>query len=138
MRLTLVGMVTLALVAIGRHSSAIPPTFCHESMNGVLFSSVSGAFTSAVRLAVTVRNDEGDLALSGRYHCKRDPKHLERCTGSGTEAGIDGLPLSSLSILFPTQYDIRLFDPHSSGFTVLCELKTAPPMGPCTGASARS
>ena len=131
MRLTIAGMVVLVAVGLARRSPAIPPTFCHESLTGVLFSSVSGAFTSPVKLSTTVRNDEGDLFLRGRFHCKRDARHPERCTGTGTDAGIDGLATSYSP--FGYRYDIRLIDLHQTGFTVRCELETEPAFLPEPG-----
>src|SRR5262249_58243523 len=108
MGVTMAGLVVVASVGLAGRSLAIPPTFCHETLTGVLFSSVSGAFTSPVKLSTTVRDDEGDLFLRDRFHCKRDAKHPERCTGTGTDAGIDGLATSYSPLGYP--YDIRLID----------------------------
>ena len=131
MRLTMAGLVVLASVGLAGRSLAIPPTFCHETLTGVLFSSVSGAFTSPVRLSTSVRNDEGDLSLRGRFHCKRDAKHPQRCTGTGTDAGIDSVTTSFTG--FGLEYDIRLIDLQQTGFTVRCELETEPAFLPEPG-----
>jgi hypothetical protein len=125
-RPSLSSIVVLASFAIAMRSWAIPPAICHDSLNGVLFSSVSGAFTARVRLSVTVTVDgeTGEPTLAGRYRCKRDAKHPERCTGSGTKAAIDGQP-ADLQSPIGIQYSMRLFNLHP-GFSVRCELNASP------------
>src|SRR5262249_60056832 len=120
MGVTMAGLVVVASVGLAGRSPAIPPTFCHETLTGVLFNSVSGAFTSPVRLSTTVRNDERDLSLRGRFHCKLDAKHPQRCTGTGADAGIDSLATSDSP--FGYRYDIRLIDLHQTWFTVRSHL----------------
>ena len=119
MRLTIAGMVVLACVGLAGRSPAIPRTFCHESLTGVLFSPVSGAFTSPVRLSTTVRNDEGDLSLRGRFHCKRDAKHPQRCTGTGTDAG----NRQPRHLVFPVWLPVRHPSHRSASDGVHCALR---------------
>jgi hypothetical protein len=126
MRPSLTSVAAVAFLAVAVAISwAIPPTICHESLHGVLFSSVSGAFTAPVRLSsVTVTSDEDGITLEGRYRCKRDAEHPERCTGSGTKARIDG-QLASVQSATGIQYSMQVFTLHP-GVSVRCELNASP------------
>jgi hypothetical protein len=126
-------LAVLALLATARPSWPFPPSFCHESLAGVLRSTESVPFVPGViaivglvDLRLTVRNDEGDLSLTGHYHCRRPSGSGASCAGSGTTAAVDGSSGLVTPDLFGLQFFVRLSRP-GPGYRPLCELDgTAP------------
>jgi len=133
MRRTSAFLAALALLAVARPSWPFPPSFCHESLTGFLDTTQSVSFSPGfivaagkVDVRLTVRNDEGDLSLSGRYRCTRNPSSSTACTGSGPSGKLDGVPQLPTEDHFGSSFIIHL-DEAGSGYRVLCELNgTAP------------
>src|SRR5215468_11154843 len=90
MRQALAGILVGTVLALAIPSGSSPTLCYHGSMRGVLFSSASPAFTSPVRLSARLLADQGGFSMSGRLRCKPTPRDPQRCTGTGTDAGVHG------------------------------------------------
>ena len=64
-----------SIAAAGAAQASSSPCF-QASLRGVLFSSVTGAFTSPVKLSVRSTTRQGALLLFGSYRCAHDTDHL--------------------------------------------------------------
>ena len=136
MRRTSALLAALALLAVTRPSWPFPPSFCHEFLTGFLRTTQSVSFSPGfivdlgrVDIQLTVRNDEGDLSLHGRYHCTRKPHSATACTGSGPTGLLNGGPHLPTEDGFGSSFMIQLIqlDQPGSKDRVLCELDgTAP------------
>lgn len=123
MRRALAGIVVGAILALAIPSgSSLTPCY-RGSMGGVLFSSVSPAFTSPVRLSAKLFVDQGGFSMSGRLRCKPTARDPQRCTGTGTDAGVHGSVFatpSGLSLAISVQE-------RRAPFRLLCNLETSVP-----------
>ena len=119
----LAGIVLVTVVAVATRSASSPAPCFHGSLRGVLFSSVSPAFTSPVRLSAKLLADQGGLSLSGRLRCRSTGRNPQRCTGTGPDAAVHGS-------VFPTAsgYELAIrVQERRAPFRSLCELETSVP-----------
>jgi hypothetical protein len=122
---TMVGGISMlaSIAAAGAAHASSPPCF-QASLRGVLFSSVTGAFTSPVKLSVRSTTRQGALLLFGSYRCAHDTDHPHRCIGTGTDGTIYG-SIASVSPL-GTIYSLQLSGRHAAAVSIKCDLETAP------------
>jgi hypothetical protein len=126
-------LAVLALLAPAGPSLAFPPSFCHESLTGLLRTTESVSFSPGfivvvgkVDVRLTVRNDEGDLSLGGLFQCRRPSGSRTSCAGSGLTGSLDGVPNLPTEDHFGSSFIIHLLQP-GPGYHVLCQLDgTAP------------
>src|SRR5262249_733339 len=124
MRQALAGIGVVAVLALARQSASTPAPCFHGWMRGGLFSAASPALTSPVRLSARLLADQGGLSLSGHLRCKPSRRDPQRCTGTGTDAAVQGHVLSTSP--FGDRFAISVQEPREP-FRVLCELETSVP-----------
>jgi len=105
-------------------SWAIPPSYCRQTLTGTMGSTDPAPFppVGIISLRLSVRNDEGDLSLSGRFRCKRVSGSPGSCDASGTSATVDGFSELPTAEGYGLNFRIALVEPGQSVHTVLCEL----------------
>lgn len=124
-RMRLSATIALLLVFGGPTSSwAIPPSYCHQTLTGTMASTDPAQYppVGIISLRLAVRNDEGDLSLSGRFRCKPVSGSPGSCEASGTSAIVDGFSGLPTDDHYGLNFRIALVDPDTSSYTVRCEL----------------